>query len=266
MRVFIELAYDGTNYHGWQRQPVATSVQQVIEEALERLCGSKCTVLGCGRTDAGVHASYYVAHAILPESSDKRFDSLEQLAFKLNAVLDNDIAVFSIQEVGEKAHARFDALERSYTYWIHTDKDPFLDGKSARVYGDLDIEAMQIAASMLIFNGDFAAFCKTGSDVKTTICDVRKVDVSLVSHSWRSGSVGVRIDIEANRFLRNMVRAIVGTLLEVGKGKLSQDAFMEVIASCDRSRAGKSAPACGLYLARVDYPADVFLPHDTMLI
>ena len=262
MRVFIELAYDGTNYHGWQRQPVAITVQQVVEEALERLCGAKCAIVGCGRTDAGVHASYFVAHAVLPDSSGKRFESLDQLAFKLNGVLDFDIAIFSIKEVSEKAHARFDALERSYTYWIHTEKDPFLHGRSARVYGDLDMSSMQIAASNLIFNGDFASFCKTGSDVKTTICDVRKVDISMVPDSLRSGSVGIRIDIEANRFLRNMVRAIVGTLIEVGKGKVSQDEFIEVIASCDRSRAGKSAPACGLYLARVDYPAEVFLPRD----
>jgi tRNA pseudouridine38-40 synthase len=258
MRIFIELAYDGTNYHGWQRQPEAVTVQQVIEEALERLCGGKCPVLGCGRTDSGVHASYFVAHANITESSSARFDSLEQLAFKLNGIIAGDIAILSITEVGEKAHARFDARERSYTYWIHTDKDPFLDGRSARVYGELDIDAMQKAAEKLIFQGDFAAFCKTGSGVKTTICDVRKVDVTRVQHSWRAGSSGIRIDIEADRFLRNMVRAIVGTLILVGQGKMSLEKFQDVINSCDRSEAGKSAPACGLYLARVDYPENVF--------
>ena len=126
MRVFTELAYDGTNYHGWQRQPEAITVQQAIEDALEKLCGEKCPILGCGRTDSGVHASYFVAHIDLPASSSERFDSLEQLAFKLNGVLDGDIAIFSIIEVDEKAHARFDARERSYTYWIHNEKDPFL--------------------------------------------------------------------------------------------------------------------------------------------
>jgi tRNA pseudouridine38-40 synthase len=260
MRIFIELAYDGTNYHGWQRQPEDITVQQVLEAALERLCGNKCPVLGCGRTDSGVHASYFVAHADLPESSSARFDTLEQLAFKLNGILDGDIAIFTITEVGEKAHARFDARERSYTYWIHTDKDPFLAGRSARVFGYLDVGEMQKAADKLIFQGDFAAFCKTGSDVKTTICDVRRVDVTRVQHSWREGSSGIRIDIEADRFLRNMVRAVVGTLILVGKGKMTQEEFQAVIESCDRSNAGKSAPACGLYLARVDYPEDVFMP------
>ena len=260
MRVFIELAYDGTNYHGWQRQPEAITVQQAIEDALEKLCGEKCPILGCGRTDSGVHASYFVAHTDLPASSLERFDSLEHLAFKLNGVLDGDVAIFSIIEVDTKAHARFDARERSYIYWIHTEKDPFLEGKSARVYGDLDVEEMQKAASKLIFKGDFAAFCKTGSDVKTTICDVRKCEVSRVTHSWRKGSEGIKIVIEADRFLRNMVRAVVGTLKQVGKGKMTQDEFQAVIDSCDRSQAGKSAPACGLYLARVDYPSEVFSP------
>lgn len=253
MRVFIELAYDGTNYHGWQRQPEAVTVQQAIEQAFEKLCGEPCPVLGCGRTDAGVHASYFVAHANLPESANSRFDSLDQLCFKLNGVLNGDIAVFSIQEVGEKAHARFDAKERSYTYWIHTQKDPFLDGHSARVFGDLNLDQMQKAAQLLVFKGDFAAFCKTGSDVKTTICDVRKVEVERQGHR-------IKIVIEADRFLRNMVRAVVGTLTIVGKGKMSLNEFQSVIDSCDRSKAGKSAPACGLYLARVDYPIEVFTP------
>lgn len=253
MRVFIELAYDGTNYHGWQRQPISVTVQQAIEEALEKLCSERCHVLGCGRTDAGVHASYFVAHANLPEKSLERFDSFDQLAFKLNGVLDGDIAIFSITEVGEKAHARYDARERSYTYCIHTEKDPFLEGHSARVFGDLDVKAMQEAAGRLVFKGDFASFCKTGTDVKTTICDVRKVDIEQHGHR-------IQIIIEADRFLRNMVRAIVGTLTMVGKGKLSQDEFQTIIDSCDRTKAGKSAPACGLYLARVDYPSEVFLP------
>ena len=253
MRVFIELAYDGTNYHGWQRQPEAITIQQVLEEALEKLCGDKCPVLGCGRTDSGVHASYFVAHADFPVAANARFDSLEQLAFKLNGILNDDVAVFSIQEVDDKAHARFDALERSYTYWIHTEKDPFLAGLSARVFGGLDVDAMQEAADKLVFNGDFAAFCKTGSDVKTTICDVRMVEITRLGHR-------IKIVIEADRYLRNMVRAIVGTLTQVGKGKMTQDQFKDVIASCDRSQAGKSAPACGLYLARVDYPEETFTP------
>ena len=253
MRVFIELAYDGTHYHGWQRQPEAITVQQSIEDALEKLCGVKCPILGCGRTDSGVHASYFVAHAELSEDSLNRFNSLDQLCFKLNGVLNADIAIFSISEVGEKAHARFDALERAYTYWIHTEKDPFLEGNSARIFGNLDVKAMKLAASKLVFKGDFAAFCKTGSDVKTTICDVRRVGVDQNEHR-------IQIVIEADRFLRNMVRAIVGTLTMVGKGKLTQEEFQDIINSCDRSKAGKSAPSCGLYLARVKYPIEVFSP------
>ena len=254
MRVFIELAYDGTNYHGWQRQPEAITVQQAIEDALEKLFGASVPILGCGRTDASVHASYFVAHANLPETSLERFDSFDQLVFKLNGVLNSDVAIFSISEVGKKAHARFDALKRTYTYWIHTEKDPFLDGKSARVFGSLDVELMQNAADKLVFKGDFAAFCKTGSDVKTTICDVTKVELSQEGHR-------IKIVIEADRFLRNMVRAVVGTLTMVGKGKMTLENFEEVIKSCDRSKAGKSAPGYGLYLARVYYPEEVFKPQ-----
>ncbi len=255
MRVFLELSYNGTNYHGWQRQPVSISVQSVIEDALERLCGSKTTIVGCGRTDAEVHASYYVAHCDIPSLIDaERFDSLEQLAFKLNGMLDHDVAINSITPVGEKAHARFDASDRSYTYLLHNIKDPFLAGRSARIFGSLDVDAMSLAAKHLIFKGDFAAFCKTGSDVKTTICDVRSLDI------FEDLSQGqIRIEISADRYLRNMVRAIVGTLLEVGKGKMSEREFIDVISSCDRSNAGKSAPGCGLYLSRVEYPSEVFV-------
>tara|TARA_B100001173_G_C16016767_1_gene560081 strand:- start:1491 stop:2267 length:777 start_codon:yes stop_codon:yes gene_type:complete len=253
VRVFIELAYNGTNYHGWQRQPFSISVQQVIEEALERLCGRPTSILGCGRTDAEVHASYYVAHCDIPALPASRFDSLSQLAFKLNGMLDNDVAILSISEVQPKSHARFDACDRSYTYQLHTEKDPFLSGRSARIFGSLDISAMRTAASHLIFQGDFAAFCKTGSDVKTTICDVRKLEIISFDSSR------LRIEISADRYLRNMVRAIVGTLLDVGRGKMTIDEFKDVISSCDRTRAGKSAPGCGLYLSRVMYPKDVFV-------
>jgi len=255
VRVFIELSYDGTHYHGWQRQPVSLSVQQVIEEALERLCGTKTAVVGCGRTDAEVHASYYVAHCDIPSLSEAhRFDSLDQLVFKLNGMLDDDVAIRSITEVSDIAHARFNASDRSYTYLIHTIKNPFLSGRSARVFGSLDIKAMRKAALHLIFQGDFAAFCKTGTDVKTTICDVRKLEIF---EDELNGQI--RIEISADRYLRNMVRAIVGTLLDVGRGKLCESDFQDVIASCDRNRAGRSAPGCGLYLSRVEYPSNVFV-------
>jgi tRNA pseudouridine38-40 synthase len=253
VRVFIELAYDGTNYHGWQRQPVPNTVQQVLEDAFERLCDCPTAIVGCGRTDTEVHASYYVAHCDIPSLPAKRFESLSQLAFKLNGMLNSDVAILSITEVSPKAHARFDATDRSYTYHLNTEKDPFLSGRSARIFSSLDIVAMRSAARHLIFNGDFAAFCKTGSDVKTTICDVRQLEI-ITFDSYR-----VRIEISADRYLRNMVRAIVGTLLDVGNSKMTEEEFKEVIASCDRSRAGRSAPGCGLYLSRVMYPPDVFI-------
>lgn len=251
MRVFIELAYDGTQYHGWQRQPEDRTVQQEIEDALAVLCGEHCDVVGCGRTDSGVHASYYVAHATLPGLASKRFESLDQLAFKLNGMLDLDIAINKITRVRDNAHARFDAMKRSYVYKLHNVKNPFKNGLSARVFGDLDIDQMNSAAKLLQFKGEFDSFCKAGSDNKTTICDVSHVSVT-------AEEGGVRIDISADRFLRNMVRAVVGTLLQVGKGKMTLDEFQAVIDAKDRSAAGKSAPACGLYLAAIEYPEEIW--------
>lgn len=252
MRVFIELAYDGTHYHGWQRQPKDRTVQQEIEDAIAVLCCEHCNVVGCGRTDSGVHASYYVAHATLPDLALKRFESLDQLAFKLNGMLDHDIAINKISRVSDDAHARFDALKRSYIYRLHSVKSPFKNGLSARVFGDLDIDQMNSAAQLLQFKGEFDSFCKAGSDNKTTICDVSHVSVT----AEEGGSV--RIDISADRFLRNMVRAVVGTLLQVGRGKMTIEEFQAVIDAKDRSAAGKSAPACGLYLAAIEYPENTW--------
>ena len=163
-------------------------------------------------------------------------------------MLPSDIGVRRIFEVGEKDHARFSAAERAYTYWVHTAKDPFLQGRSARVYEALDLDAMNAAAELLVFHGEFDSFQKTGGGQKTTLCDVRLAEWTRTEHHR------LRFDISADRFLRNMVRAIVGTLLEIGKGRMEPEAMADVIASKDRGRAGTSAPACGLYLSRVDYP------------
>lgn len=248
VRCFIDLSYDGTAYHGWQRQPASISVQQVLEEKLSDLLGRETAVLGCGRTDTGVHASAFYAHFEWPGEFGPRFENWEQAAWKLNGMLPPDIGVRRIFEVGEGDHARFSAEERAYTYWVHTAKDPFLEGRSARVYQELDIAAMNAAAAQLVFKGEFDAFQKTGGGQKTTLCDVRHA-------AWtRTEPHRMRFDITADRFLRNMVRAIVGTLLEVGKGRRSPEDMAAVIASKDRKRAGTSAPACGLYLSRVDYP------------
>ncbi len=248
MRCFIDLAYDGTAYHGWQRQPNSISVQQVLEERLSDLLGEPTIVVGCGRTDTGVHASSFFAHFDWAGAFGTRFADWEQMVWKLNGMLPPDIGVHRIFEVGERHHARFDATERAYTYRVHTRKHPFLEGRSARVYQDLDVESMNAASRYLVFNGDFATFCKAGGGQKTTLCDVRLAE-------WRSeGPHRMRFDIVADRFLRNMVRAVVGTLLEVGRGRMSPGAVEEIVAACDRGRAGASAPACGLYLSRVEYP------------
>ena len=248
VRCFLDLSYEGTAYHGWQRQPNSISVQQVLEERLSNLLGRKTIVVGCGRTDTGVHASSYFAHFEWSGEFGPRFSDWDQGCWKLNGMLPPDIGVRRIFEVGEKDHARFSASERAYTYWVHTDKDPFLQGRSTRVYESLDFDAMNAAAELLVFRGEFDAFQKTGGGQKTTLCDVRHAGWTRIEHHR------LRFDISADRFLRNMVRAIVGTLLEIGKGRMTTDAMADVIASKDRGRAGTSAPACGLYLSRVDYP------------
>ena len=263
MRCFVKLSYVGTAYHGWQRQPESISVQQVVEERLGLLLGAggPVTVVGCGRTDTGVHASEFFAHFDVPQGLElEKFSDWDEAAWKLNGMLPSDIGVSRIWQVNDSAHARFDARERTYTYWVHLRKDPFLEGRSTRVYHNLDLGKMNIAAAHLVAlgdgsgvgpggnSGDFAAFAKTGGGQKTTLCNVRTAQWTAFDGSR------LRFDISADRFLRNMVRAVVGTLLEVGSGRLAVDEMPDLIASKDRCRAGTSAQACGLYLSRVDYP------------
>ena len=249
MRVFIELSYDGAPFHGWQRQPHCLSVQQVLEEKLALFVGQPMPVMGCGRTDTGVHASYFVAHTDWPEESPKakRFSDWNEAAWKLNGMLPPSISIHRISEVAANAHARFDAIERGYVYRMHTYKDPFLVGRSARVMRQTDFERMRLAVPHFVRQGDFAAFCKSGSDNKTTLCDVRFAELRQVGE-------GYEFEIRADRFLRNMVRAVVGTLFEVGQGRMEPDEVLSVIESGDRSAAGASAPGEGLYLNRVVYP------------
>ena len=195
-----------------------------------------------------MHASAFYVHFDWDGPFTDRFADWEQAAWKLNGMLPPDIGVRRIFEVDDRAHARFDAQERAYTYHVHSWKDPFLEGRSARVYQTLDVEAMNRACEALVFKGDFAAFCKAGGGQKTTICDVRLAEWMVVDeHRYR-------FDVVADRFLRNMVRAIVGTCLEIGKGRMPADQMRQIVAAADRSMAGASAPACGLYLSRVDYP------------
>ena len=241
-RYFIYLCVDGTAYHGWQVQPNGMSVQQRLEQCLSTLLRTQTAVVGAGRTDAGVHAKLMVAHFDSDVVSDTR-----QLAYKLNRILPRDVSVYKVIEVDVDMHARFSAKRRTYHYYIHTRKDPFRVGKSAEMHYPLDFNAMNNAAGELLHYNDFAAFCKSNTDSKTTLCN-------LYEAHWDEVEDGCWcFTISANRFLRNMVRAVVGTLIEVGRGRVSMDGFRSIIESGSRTNAGESVPACGLYLWNVEY-------------
>ena len=243
-RYFMELAYDGTPYRGWQRQLSAPTVQEEVEKALRlKMHSPKTTALGCGRTDTGVHASSYFLHFETPEE----LADCEGFTGSINGILPPSIAIKRTFPVDLKAHARFSATEREYTYLIHRRKDPFMHDKSYLLRIELNAQAMDTACKALIGKHDFSCFQRTGSDNKTSICDVRKA-------TWETTAIGYRFTIVADRYLRNMVRAIVGTCIRVGKGHWSPERMAEIMASQDRGMAGKSAPACGLYLSRINYP------------
>ena len=247
-RYFIYLSYDGCNYHGWQIQPNAATVQETLEKALTLLMRQPVEITGAGRTDTGVNASTMVAHADLPGEID-----CKQTVYRLNRMLPPDIAIHSIKAVIETAHARFDALSRRYRYHISTAKNPFTRRYSCRVTGELDFEAMNRAAATLPEYTDFTSFSKLHTDTKTNNCKVTKAQwVQTSASEWY-------FEIEADRFLRNMVRAIVGTLLMVGRGKISVEGFREIIEKKQRSEAGDSALAQALFLEEVKYPENIFL-------
>ncbi|MFD0763593.1 tRNA pseudouridine(38-40) synthase TruA [Mucilaginibacter lutimaris] len=243
-RYFLELAYDGTNYHGWQVQPNAITVQEVLDKALTTLLRQPIETVGCGRTDTGVHAKEYFAHIDVttidhrPVAVDKR---------SLNALLPPAIAILNIIPVQADAHARFDATQRSYEYHIHFDKDPFLNGYSWLIRDKPDIELMNRAAAIVMEYTDFSCFSKSNTQVKTNNCKIVRAE-------WVEAKNGIVFHISADRFLRNMVRAIVGTLLQVGRGDMQPEEIRKVIESKNRSKAGTSVPACGLYLTEVKYP------------
>ena len=241
-RYFISLAYDGSAYHGWQIQPNAASVQQEIETALSKLHGNQAIeVVGCGRTDAGVHAQQYFLHTDLPVLWDP-----QQLVFKLNRMTPPDIAFFQAWETPTDLHARFDASQRTYRYFIHHHKDPFKNSTSWYHQTSLDVAAMNEAAKHLLGLQDFGSFAKLHTDVKTNICEVHGA-------KWQVSENGLYFEITANRFLRNMVRAIVGTLVEVGLGKLDPIDLVQIIKAKDRGAAAVSAPAHGLFLWKITY-------------
>ena len=245
MRYFIELSYDGTAYCGWQVQPNGESVQGVLQRALSLLLREEVAVTGAGRTDAGVHAAKMVAHMDL--SSPPRGELERGLVYRLNGILPNDIAIHKIYPVAEDMHARFSAIARTYYYYVHTRKSPFLRNYSWRLAKAPDFEAMNEAAATLMEYEDFTSFSKVNTDTTTNICRVTQARwVQLSDHEWR-------FEITADRFLRNMVRAIVGTLMEVGRGQLTLDGFRQVIEQKDRCAAGDSVPARGLFLQEVKY-------------
>ena len=242
MRYFITFSYDGTRYHGWQIQPNGDSVQERLEWALSTLLRREVNVTGAGRTDAGVHARVMVAHFDFDEAID-----CQQLCYKLNRLLPFDIAVQEVKQVSDDMHARFSATSRTYHYYIHTKKDPFRRAYSCEIHYPLDFALMNEAGKILTTYEDFGAFCKSHTDVKTTICHVteaRWVQKSETAWYFR---------ITANRFLRNMVRAVVGTLIDVGRGKLSIEEFRKVIEGKRRTEAGESMPGNALFLEDVRY-------------
>lgn len=247
MRYFVEMAYDGTAYHGWQMQPNALTVQEVMTGALRKLTrDADLDVMGAGRTDTGVHADYFVAHF----DTDADLTDTGKALFKLNSILPADVAAFSIQPVADKLHSRFSAISRTYHYRLTLDKQPKARLYTFRPFFRLDFDAMNEAARHLLTVDDFTSFSKLGTQVKTNICHVS------VAH-WKEEAPGrMTFEIKANRFLRNMVRAVVGTLFEVGKGKMSQDEFKAVVERHDRCAAGSSVSAAGLSLVDIEYPTD----------
>ena len=243
MRFFITLSYDGTRYHGWQVQPNGPSVQEKLQWALSTILRQDIQVTGAGRTDAGVHARMMVAHFDV-ESMDF---SLQDLTYKLNRLLPQDIAIQKMEPVSDEMHARFSATSRTYHYYIHTVKDPFLRAYSCELHYPLDFRLMNEAAAILMEYEDFGAFCKAHADVKTTLCHITAAQWHQTSpSSWY-------FEITANRFLRNMVRAVVGTLIDVGRGRLSLDDFRKVVEGKRRTEAGESMPANALFLEEVKY-------------
>jgi tRNA pseudouridine38-40 synthase len=243
-RFFIELAYNGTAYHGWQIQPNALTVQECLDKALTIYFRQPVTSLGCGRTDTGVHASQFFAHVDL---LDVEPEKVAAAVGSVNSLLPYDIAIKQIFKVEADAHARFHASSRAYQYHLHFHKDPFKLNRSWLFKGDLDLEAMNNAAEILQQYTDFSCFSKSNTQTFTNNCKVTKARFEKMED-------GVVFSIEADRFLRNMVRAIVGTLIRIGKNEIAVGAIEEIINSKSRSNAGQSVPACGLYLVRVTYP------------
>ena len=240
MRYAIHLAYNGANYCGWQTQPDLPTVQQTLEAALTTLLRTPIAIVGCGRTDTGVHASDFYAHF------DLQMPLADNLVFKLNSYLPPDIAIFDIFPVADNFHARFSALSRTYKYYVANARLPFKQGLYSRIYFNPDIDAMNSAAKALMEYDDFTSFAKLHTDNKTNFCHLSEAH-------WENEGEMLEFTITSNRFLRNMVRSVTGTLLDVGRGKLDIVGLRRIIEKKNRSAAGVSMPAQGLFLTKVDY-------------
>jgi len=244
LRYFIELSYNGKAYHGWQIQPNAITVQEVLENALSKLLQSNISVIGAGRTDAGVHASQMFAHF----DTDNLVEDI--LVFKLNSFLPNDIAIHNIFQVNDEAHTRFDALSRTYIYKVSQQKNVFNYDFTYSLHNQLDLDAMNEACEILLKYKIFQCFSKVHTDVKTYNCNI-------MFAQWECSNDQLFFTIKADRFLRNMVRAIVGTMINIGLKKLYVEDLHNIIKSKDRGEAGFSVPAHGLYLTKIEYPSTI---------
>jgi tRNA pseudouridine38-40 synthase len=248
-RYFIFISFRGTSYHGWQLQPNSLTIQKVLDESLSVILGEKILTTGAGRTDSGVHAKYFAAHF---DSRQPALTDNKNIISRLNKYLPPDISVLDLRKVNPDAHARFSAISRTYTYVISKVKDPFTREFSWYYRSRLDVAAMNRAASLLMSYNDFTSFARLHSDVRTNICTVSRA-------VWTEEENKIIFTISADRFLRNMVRAIVGTITDVGKGRISLAEFKQIIEEKNRSSAGKSAPASGLFLTGIEYPDNTFM-------
>lgn len=248
LRYFIELAYKGTNYHGWQLQPNAVSIQELLTNAFSTVLRTSIIIFGAGRTDTGVHASQMFAHFDI----ENELNTVE-IIYKINALLPNDIVIYSIIKTNNNAHARFDALSRSYEYRIFLGRNPFeIDTAWQLINKKLNVDKMNEAAEILLTYTNFKCFSRSNTDVKTYNCDISQAE-------WILTDKLLVFHITADRFLRNMVRAIVGTLIDIGSEKISLEQFKSIIESKNRCNAGASAPPQGLFLTQIKYPKNIFI-------
>ena len=247
MRYFFEISYNGARYNGWQTQPNGTGIQQIVEDSLSTILREQIEIVGSGRTDSGVHCEQQFFHTNVVSEID-----LSRLQQRFNSILPPDIAIRSIQRVSPDAHARFDALLRTYRYRMVTEKNPFANGLAWHFFKPLNLPTMNHAAALLVGKHNFECFSKVNTDVKNFVCNITEA-------RWEEGEGKLEFTVSANRFLRGMVRAIVGTLVDVGTGKTTLEEFESILKSRDRREAGQNVPPYGLYLVRVVYPEKIFL-------